>query len=178
MFEGTRRMMELLDEVGSKKVLIAGIDVSKNKFTIAVINGMYENKIKAKDVILNKTNLNKLYNEIDCLIEAEGIKQLIFGCEPSGIYYKPIVRELVSKYPDAKFKLVNPSSTKANRDQRMKREKTDPIDAYAIADILIRGESYDLETDDNIFNIIREYVRDQLHYVHYQNNIYQLIRCI
>src|SRR5699024_2020612 len=84
---------------------------------------------------------------------------------PSGIYYKPIVKELVRKYPDAMFKLINPSSTKANRDQRMEREKTDPIDAYAIVDLLIRGESYDLELEDNTFSIIKEYVRELDHLV-------------
>jgi len=58
------------------------------------------------------------------------------------------------------FKLINPSSTKANRDQRMEREKTDSIDAYAIADLLIRGEYYDIAKEDNRFNIIRAYVRE------------------
>jgi len=165
MFEETRKMMELFEKVGSKQVLIMGIDVSKNKFTIAAVNGMYEGKIKAKDILLNKNSLDKLYKEIDLLIEKDGIKQLIFGCEPSGIYYKPIVKELVRKYPDAMFKLINPSSTKANRDQRMEREKTDPIDAYAIVDLLIRGESYDLELEDNTFSIIKEYVRELDHLV-------------
>ena len=65
MFEETRKMMELFEKVGSKKVLIAGIDVSKNKFTIAAVNGMYESKIKAKDINLNKNSLDKLYKEID-----------------------------------------------------------------------------------------------------------------
>ena len=31
MFEETRKMMELFEKVGSKKVLIAGIDVSKEQ---------------------------------------------------------------------------------------------------------------------------------------------------
>lgn len=165
MFEGTRKMMELFEKVGSRKVLIAGIDVSKNKFTIAVLNGMYETKIKAKDVSLNKKSLNVLYKEIDDIVEREGIKQLIFGCEPSGIYYKPTLKQLIYKYPDAMFKLINPSSTKANRDQRMEREKTDPIDAYAIVDLLIRGESYDIDFEDNTFNIIKDYVRELDHLV-------------
>ena len=165
MFEDTRRMMELFEEVGSRKVLIAGIDVSKNKFTIAAVNGLYESKIKAKDIELNKKSLGKLYKEIDEIVVKEEIKQIIFGCEPSGIYYKPIVKELICKYPDAMFKLINPSSTKANRDQRMEREKTDPIDTYAITDLLIRGESYDLALEDNTFNIIKDYVRELDHLV-------------
>lgn len=165
MFEETRRMMELFEEVGSRKVLIAGIDVSKNKFTIAAVNGVYDVKIRAKDVNLNKRNLDKLYKQIDIIVEEENIQQLIFGCEPSGIYYKPILKELITKYPEAMFKLINPSSTKANRDQRMEREKTDPIDAYAITDLLIRGESYDVELDDNTFAIIKEYVRELDHLI-------------
>jgi transposase len=163
MFEETRKMMELLAELGPRKVLVAGIDVSKNKFTIAAVNGIYEIKIKAKDVNLDKKALDKLYKEIDEIVEKEGIKQLFFGCEPSGIYYKPILKELICKYPDAIFKLINPSSTKANRDQRMEREKTDPIDSYAITDLLIRGESYDIDFEDNTFNIIKDYVRELDH---------------
>lgn len=165
MFEETRKMRELFEDIGSRKVLIAGIDVSKNKFTIAATNGTYEIKIKAKDVGLNKTSLDKLYKEINEIVEREGIRKLIFGCEPSGIYYKPIIKELISKYPKAMFKLINPSSTKANRDQRMEREKTDPIDTYAIIDLLIRGESYDIDFEDNTFNIIKDYVRELDHLV-------------
>ena len=163
MFEENRSMMELFDKVGAKKVLVLGLDVSKNKFTIAALNGMYEVKIKTKDVEFNKNSLNKLYQEIDHLIKKDHIKQLIFGCEPSGIYYKPIIKELIRKYPDGMFKLINPSSTKANRDQMMEREKTDSIDTYAIVDLLIRGECYDLEQEDNTFSIIREYVRELDH---------------
>lgn len=165
MFEETRKMMELFEEVGSRKVLIAGLDVSKNKFTITAVNGMYENKIKAKDVDLNTKSLDMLYKEIDEIVEKEEIKQLIFGCEPSGIYYKPILKEIMSRYPDGMFRLINPSSTKANRDQRMEREKTDPIDAYAITDLLIRGESYDLDLEDNIFKIMKDYIRELDHLV-------------
>lgn len=160
MFEKERKMRELFEEVGSRKVLIAGIDVSKNKFTIAVLNGNYDPKIKARDVNLNKKSLNSLYKKIDGIIEKEDIKKLIFGCEPSGIYYKPIIKELMSKYPEAIFRLINPSSTKANRDQRMEREKTDSIDCYAITDLLIRGESYDIELEDSNFSIIRGYVKE------------------
>ena len=160
MFEEARKMRELFEEVGSRKVLITGIDVSKNKFTIAVLNGNYDTKIKARDVNLNKKSLNNLYKKIDGIIEKEDIQKLIFGCEPSGIYYKPIIKELMSKYPEAMFRLINPSSTKANRDQRMEREKTDSIDCYAITDLLIRGESYDIELEDSNFSIIRGYVKE------------------
>ncbi len=165
MFEETRKMMELFEEVGSRKVLIAGLDISKNKFTISAVNGIYEIKIRAKDVNLDKESLVNLYKEIDEIVEKEEIKKLIFGCEPSGIYYKPILKELICKYPDAIFKLINPSSTKANREQRMEREKTDPIDSYAITDLLIRGESYDIDFEDNTFNIIKDYVRELDHLV-------------
>lgn len=160
MFEETRKMRELCEKFGSRRVLVAGIDISKNKFTIAVMNTNYETKMKARDVTLDTKSLEKLYEEIEKIIDSEGILKLIFGCEPSGIYYKPVLKELMRKYPDAMFKLINPSSTKANRDQRMEREKTDSIDAYAIADLLIRGEYYDIAKEDNRFNIIRAYVRE------------------
>lgn len=178
MFNETREMMELLESVGHKKVLIAGIDVSKNKFTITALNGMYQIKIKPKDIDLNKGSLTKLYKKIDEIIMKEDIKQIIFGCEPSGIYYRPIFREIIQKYPNAIFRLVNPSATKANRDQRMEREKTDPIDAYAITDLLIRGESYELISEDSIFNIIKGYVKELDHLVkelvRFKNKIHAL----
>ncbi len=47
----------------------------------------------------------------------------------------------------------------------MEREKTDPIDSYAITDLLIRGESYDIDFEDNIFSIIKDYVRELDHLV-------------
>jgi len=163
MFEETRKMIELFESVGSKKVLILGLDVSKNKFTIAAVNGMYQSKIKAKDIKLDVRSLKKLYREIDEIVEKDDIKMLIFGCEPSGIYYKPIMKDLASRYPEALLKLVNPSATKANRDQRMEREKTDPIDAYSITDLILRGECYDIEVEDSRFSVIREYVKELDH---------------
>ena len=45
MFKETRKMMELFEDVGYRKVLIIGIDVSKNKFTAAAVNGMYEDNV-------------------------------------------------------------------------------------------------------------------------------------
>lgn len=160
MFKETRKMRALFDKFGNRRVLTAGIDVSKNKFTIAVLNGNYDTKIKAGDINLNKKSLNNLYKQIDEIVEKEDIKKIIFGCEPSGIYYKPIIKELMSKYPEAMFRLVNPSATKANRDQRMEREKTDSIDCYAITDLLIRGESYDIELEDSTFSVIKGYVKE------------------
>jgi len=165
MFEETKEMMELFEENGRRKVLIAGIDISKNKFTITVLNGMYEELIKSHDVSLNKKCVKELYKKIDSIISKEGIKEMIFGCEPSGIYYKPIIRELMTKYPHGRYKLINPSATKSNRDQRMEREKNDSIDAYAIADLLIRGQCYNLIEDDNVFKIIKEYVKELDHIV-------------
>jgi len=160
MFEETRRMRELCEEYGAKRVLIAGIDISKNKFTIAIMNANYEVKMKARDVPLNTGSLEELNEEIDRIVKREGILKIVFGCEPSGIYYKPVLNELMRKYPDAIFKLINPTSTKANREQRMERGKTDIIDAYAITDLLIRGEYYDIAEEDNRFSIIRAYVRE------------------
>ena len=165
MFKENRKMMELFEEIGYRNVLVIGIDVSKNKFTAAAVNGMYENKMKARDINLKKESLDKLYKELDRIVEKEEIQQLIFGCEPSGVYYKPIMKELACRYPDAMFRLINPSSTKANRDQRMEREKTDPIDTYAIVDLLIRGESYELDFGDNIFDIISVYVKELDHLI-------------
>jgi hypothetical protein len=109
MFEETRKMRELCEKFGSRRVLVAGIDISKNKFTIAVMNTNYETKMKARDVTLDTKSLEKLYEEIEKIIDSEGILKLIFGCEPSGIYYKPVLKELMRKYPDAMFKLINPS---------------------------------------------------------------------
>lgn len=165
MFEGNREMQKLLIGNGHRHVLIAGIDVSKNKFTIAAVNGEYEDKIKAKDVKLTKTGLNELYKEIDTIVKNEKIKQIIFGCEPSGIYYKPIMRDLIRRYPTAIFKLINPLATKSNRDQKMERGKTDPIDTYAITDLLIRGECYEFDDGEDSFDIIKEYVKELDHIV-------------
>ena len=165
MFRETKEMMELFEAHGRRKVLVAGLDVSKNKFTITVLNGMYEELIKSHDVILNKDSIELLYQRLDTVIEKEGITEMLFGCEPSGIYYKPIIKELMQKYPYGKYKLINPSSTKSNREQRMEREKTDNIDAYAIADLVIRGQCYDLIQENTVFNVIKEYVKELDHIV-------------
>ena len=99
MFEETRKMRELCEKFGSRRVLVAGIDISKNKFTIAVMNTNYETKMKARDVTLDTKSLEKFYQERQKSIDSEGILKPLFGCEPSGIYYKPVLKELMRKYP-------------------------------------------------------------------------------
>lgn len=178
MFKETKEMMELFETYGRRRVLIGGVDVSKNKFTITVLNGMYEELIKSHDILLNRQSIESLYEKIDDIIEKENITKIIFGCEPSGIYYKPIIKDLIQRYPEGKYKLINPSSTKSNRDQRMEREKNDSIDAYSIADLIIRGECYDFIEDDNIFNMIKEYVKELDHItkemVRFKNKIHSI----
>jgi len=152
-------MLELLKKYGREKVIFVGIDVSKNFHTVAIVDGEYEIILRPTSFGIYESDFRWLTEKIFKVIEERRIKRIVFGCEPSGHYYLNIMNKLKEVYPEEMFKLINPKATKSNRDQRMECNKTDPIDTYAIADLLIRGEGYDFTKEDSIYRSINEYVR-------------------
>ncbi len=152
-------IIELFKKYGHDKILFVGIDVSKNFHTVTILNGYYDILLKPSTFSIYEEGFKKLTNKINKIFSQSNAQVLVFGCEPSGHYYLNIMSNLKKTYPEGIFKLINPKSTKSNREQMMQYNKTDPIDAYAIADLLIRGEGYNFTKEDTIYKSIKEYVR-------------------
>lgn len=157
-------MNELLKLFGHANVVIVGIDVSKLFHVLTIYDGYGTLLVESTEINVFTSGFDMLKSLIQSVKLGREFKHLIIGCEPSGHYYLNLMRCLKQEFPDANLRLVNTSAVKSNREQQNEYSKTDSIDAHAIADLLIRGESYQYTQEEPVYQSIKEYVKtmDQL----------------
>jgi transposase len=111
-------------------MIAVGIDVSKNKSTIAVLNDDCSIRTKPFDVKHNLAEMNVLVAHLKSLNE-----QLTILMEYTGHYHYPVLKKL----QDEGFKvcLVNPYQMKKYGDVEIHKSKTDKKDAIRIATFAI-----------------------------------------
>lgn len=124
--------------MGSDQYLVVGIDVGKDKHHafMGTATGIslyrkliFENNIDGFSKLLKTTDQVKVQN---------GLSKVVFGCEPTGNYYKPLGRHLIRCARNVV--LVSGLAVKNNRatiDGRW--DKNDTKDAANIADLISRG---------------------------------------
>ena len=106
-----------------------GIDVSKFKHTVAIIDQDGEIRKKSFDISNSREGFNSLLNELDLLGEKEQIK---IGMEATGHYMNCLVRCLISN--GYQVQIYNPSLISKFRDsESVNLAKTDNLDAMLIA---------------------------------------------
>lgn len=106
-----------------------GIDVSKFKHTVAIIDQNGEVRKKSFDISNSREGFDSLLNELGLLGEKEQIK---IGMEATGHYMNCLVRCLISN--GYQFQIYNPSLISMFRDsESVNLAKTDNLDAMLIA---------------------------------------------
>ena len=106
-----------------------GIDVSKFKHTIAIIDQDGEIRKKSFDISNSREGFDSLLNELGLLGEKEQIK---IGMEATGHYMNCLVRCLISN--GYQIQIYNPSLISMFRDsESVNLAKTDNLDAMLIA---------------------------------------------
>jgi transposase len=107
-------------------LIAVGIDISKNKSTVAILNSDYSIRAKPFDVSHNQTAMNALVKYLKNLGEP-----LIILMEYTGHYHYPVLKKL----QDEGFQvcLVNPYQMKKFGDVEIHKAKTDKKDAIRIA---------------------------------------------
>ena len=106
-----------------------GIDVSKFKHTVAIIDEEGEIRKKSFDISNSREGFSSLLNELGLLGEKEQIK---IGMEATGHYMNCLVRCLISNGYQAQ--IYNPSLISKFRDsESVNLAKTDNLDAMLIA---------------------------------------------
>ena len=106
-----------------------GIDVSKFKHTIAIIDQNGEVRKKSFDISNSREGFDSLLNELGLLGEKEQIK---IGMEATGHYMNCLVRCLISN--GYQIQIYNPSLISMFRDsESVNLAKTDNLDALLIA---------------------------------------------
>ncbi len=106
-----------------------GIDVSKFKHTVAIIDQNGEIRKKSFDISNSREGFNSLLNELGLLGPKEHIK---IGMEATGHYMNCLVRCLISN--EYQVQIYNPSLISKFRDsESVNLAKTDNLDAMLIA---------------------------------------------
>ena len=106
-----------------------GIDVSKFKHTVAIIDENGEVRKKSFDISNSREGFDSLLNELGLLGQKEQIK---IGMEATGHYMNCLVRCLISN--GYQVQIYNPSLISKFRDsESVNLAKTDNLDALLIA---------------------------------------------
>ena len=117
-------------------MIAVGIDVSKSKSTVAILNSDGSQLIKPYDMKHNHSEMNALVNYLNELDEP-----LIILMEYTGHYHYPVLKKLTDEH--FSVCLVNPYQMKKYGDTELRRSKTDRKDAIRIATYALE-KSYQL----------------------------------
>lgn len=106
-----------------------GIDVSKDKFDVCIKNEKGQVLLKTRTYQQTKHEMERFINDIRSISNG---KQPLLGMEATGIYHRNLLHYLVDK--GLKVKVYNPIEICTLRQRRIRKTKTDKIDAEVIAD--------------------------------------------
>ena len=122
-----------------EQVLCVSLDISKYFHVVMIHNGLGEMVKETFKIDLFKTGYEQLCQAIDEAVEQSEAQVVLIGLEPTGHYFENLARHLVERFKEVT--LINSYAVSQNRKQQMmRRQKDDPIDAAAIGDLLRRGE--------------------------------------
>ena len=136
--------------------LFVGIDVSKHKHDIAILNGHKQLVFKPFVITNDYQNYQELLHKFDSLSEKYHTKKFCIGLEATGDYWKNIYYFLKRQSNPFGVTVINPVQTKAFTKTELRRAKTDPISAKDIA--LFMAEKQPPVSFDRpaVFDIIKD----------------------
>jgi transposase len=113
--------------------LYAGIDVSKLKHDVAIVNE--QKKLVHKMFVIDDTRdgYQMLHNKLSWLKQKHQIRQFFIGLEATSDYWKNIYYYLKQQSPDYQLTVINPFQTRAFAKAILRRAKTDAVNAKDIA---------------------------------------------
>ena len=114
-----------------------GIDVSKNKHDVAVLNCEKKNALKSFVIQDNFKGYNELLSKLHFLEEKYQPQTFLIGMEATGDYWKNLYHFLLNQKNGYHVTVINPFQTRAFAKAELRRAKTDPVDAKDIAQFMI-----------------------------------------
>jgi transposase len=124
---------------GSQDYLVVGIDISKD--THNALMRTTTGKILYRRLIFNNTRegFEILLLQVEALRVQHGLREAVFGMEPTANYHKPLGEFLINQ--DRQVVLVSPEAVKQNRSLLDGRwNKHDGKDCANIADLMCQGK--------------------------------------
>lgn len=117
-------------------ILFVGIDVSKLKHDVAIMNE--HKKLLSKTFVIQENHAGYLYliDKLDQLKMSYQTKRFYIGMEATADYWKNLFH-FFNNQPDCTAVVINPVRTKAFAKSELRRAKTDPVNAKDIALYLV-----------------------------------------
>lgn len=129
----------LIRGIPPEQILCVSLDISKYFHLVMMHNSLGEIVTPTFEIDMHQSGFEQLSRAIDEAKTRTQAQVVLIGMEPTSHYFENLARHLLAH--SQSVKLVNSYAVKKNREQQMmRREKTDPIDAAAIGDLLRRGE--------------------------------------
>lgn len=130
---------------GSKRYLIVGIDIAKNKH-YAFLGTAEGNTVLRRLIVENTASgFEHLLSHVQFYMTRQGLDRVVFGLEPTAAYHKPLAEFLIEH--DFLVVYVSNLAIKKNRELLDGRwDKNDTKDAANVADLISQGKCqyYDL----------------------------------
>ena len=138
--------------VKHQNYLFVGIDTHKNQHTAVVINCFHQ-KLGSVQTFNNPSHYQSFINNLKSLDSTD--KTLVFGLEDTQGLGRSLAQWLIEN--DYTVKEVNPALTKRERHHSPNPDKSDEVDAKAIAEVLFsKWDELPTITQDDNFKAIRQ----------------------
>jgi transposase len=124
---------------GSEEYLIVGIDVAKEQHHAFFGTAMGKTLLKRLIFENSMDGFGKLQNQVQAIKEAQDLRKVVFGLEPTANYHKPLGEHLIKC--GERVVLVSGVAVKHNRKSLDGRwDKNDTKDSANVADLISQGK--------------------------------------
>ncbi len=124
---------------GSEEYLIVGIDVAKDKHHAFLGNAVGKTLLRRLVFENNRAGFEKLIRQAEAVRVQNGLRQIVYGMEPTANYHKPLGEYLIRG--GHQVVLVSGFAVKRNRGTMDGRwDKHDVKDAANVADLIAQGK--------------------------------------
>ncbi len=147
-----------------KPTLFIGVDVSQAEHVICAMTA--EGQVQARERVPNdQQGISQLIQWI--AIQAREVTQLAVGLESTSVYHWPLFEALTQAEDLRRWQpqwyLINPSIVQGFRKTYVDRAKTDPGDAFLIADTIRFGRLRPAPAPDPRYTALRVVTRHRFH---------------
>jgi transposase len=124
----------------SDQTLFVGIDVSKLKHDIAIVNDQKQLVAKPFVITDDRDGYQYLLHRLDELTQQYPIQKFYIGLEATGDYWKNIYYFLKQQPKPFIVTVINPVQTRAHAKTELRRAKTDAVNAKDIALFMVEKQ--------------------------------------
>lgn len=145
-------------------VLAVGIDIAKEKHVAVPLRGTGEKLDTPLRFSSQKSSLDACAQWIETLAQRHACTHLLVGMEPTNMYWTPVYTHLVTRLPQSAVYIVSAITVHwARRMHGSNFSKTDPRDAFIIADLVLNGKCNrplrHTPTTRQLRTILHDYIR-------------------